>query len=183
MRFLIEIATQNTKRPTKLGNSDNPDETILIANGFRWADDSTIPAVQDGYERSPVRWGDAGDGINAVAVYEDTLKADRLASEYAADLAENGPRYVLENQYIILCDVLRTALGGQAAREKLGFDELPTMMLTLKAGNHATYEQLRDAMDMINSALIRYDVRWWDTAMWHSQPELAESSNAIMGMV
>ena len=33
------------------------------------------------------------------------------------------------------------------------------------------------------AALIRHDVRWWDGAVWHPQPELAEASNAIMGLV
>lgn len=102
---------------------------------------------------------------------------------YALDLSRNGGRYVLENQYLILCDILRQALGQEPIQEKLGFDELPVMMLQLKSGSEASYEKMRDAMQMLNMALIRYDVKWWDDCVWHTQPELVESVNQILGMV
>jgi hypothetical protein len=120
------------------------------------------------------------DYETGVATYTDRANVEIEAEQYAADLMANAPRYVLENQYIILCDVLRQALGQAATRGKLSFEELPTMMMMLKAGSKDTYEKLRDAMDMINSALIRYDVKWWDSAVWHPQPELTEASAKIL---
>jgi hypothetical protein len=119
--------------------------------------------------------------IDGVIVDAPQYVKEVLAGEaYAADLASNGERYVLENQYIILCDALRQALGQTATHEKIGFDVLPVMMLTLKAGSKDAYEKLRDAMDMVNSALIRYEVKWWDTAVYHSQPELQAASLKIL---
>lgn len=180
MKKLIHIATQSDTIPTKLGATDNPGVDTLIANGFRWCDDATIPALAEGYERSAVRWDDSGDGVNGVAVYQDRLTAEIQAENYVMDLTLNGPRYVLENQYIILCDALRQSLGQQPAQTKLGFEELPAMMMALKAANVAAYETLRDAMDMVNAALIRYDVRWWDGAVYHTQPELQAASLKIL---
>lgn len=103
--------------------------------------------------------------------------------KYALDLEMNGSRYVLENQYLVLCDVLRQALGLDPTKEKLGFEELPIMMMQLKVDSESNYNKLRDAMQMLNMALIRYDVRWWDNCVWHAQPELTNSVNSIMGLL
>lgn len=127
---------------------------VTIIDGVRVDDGKPTPSIEE---------------INAIAEAEN--------------LAVNTPRYVLENQYIVLCDALRTALGQTATQTKLGFEELPGMMLTLKAGSKDSYEKFRDAMDMVNSALVRYDVRWWDTARWHSEPLLVNAAQQILGMV
>ena len=147
-----------------------------IDNRLRaWAIAQLTP-VEFGYERAII----SVDRNTGWVEYRDLLKTEIAAKTYAADLANNGARYVLENQYIILCDALRQALGQSAMHEKLGFEELPTMMMMLKAGNVAAYESLRDAMDMVNAALIRHDVRWWDDAVYHTQPELQDASLKIL---
>jgi hypothetical protein len=137
---------------------------------------ANLAPVQDGYTRIGV----TVDYDNGTAVANDGLTSEIESETYASDLAANASRYVLENQYIILCDALRQALGQPATHAKLGFEELPVMMMMLKAGSKDAYEKLRDAMDMVNAALIRYDVRWWDTAVYHPQPELQEASLKIM---
>jgi hypothetical protein len=118
--------------------------------------------------------------VDGVIVDSPEARLAIQAEQYAADLTANAPRYVLENQYMILCDALRQALGQAPTQAKLGFEELPVMMMTLKAGSKDAYEKLRDAMDMVNAALIRYDVRWWDNAVWHPQPELQGASLKIL---
>ena len=174
---MVHLPDQATVKPNRIGNIDNPNCETLLAHGWRYT--TELPPVAEGYERGPITWVE-GDGTNAMAQYTDTLIADRLAAEAAADLAANGSRYVLENQYILLCDALRQALGLSPAQAKLGFEELPGMMMMLRAGSKDAYEKLRDAMDMVNAALIRYDVRWWDSAVWHPQPELQAASLKIL---
>jgi len=172
-----EHASQELSRVT---GTYPPTEEQKRAAG--WRDVPEQPPLEAGYTRVSSTFGE-GDGVTGAWECVDRLTSEIEAERYGADLAANGERYVLENQYILLCDVLRQALGQAPNQQKLGFDVLPVMMLTLKAVNKDAYEKFRDAMDMLNSALIRYDVRWWDGAVWHAQPELTEATNAIMGMV
>lgn len=100
------------------------------------------------------------------------LTPEQLSDLRADELAANGERWALENRYITLCDQLRMALGQQATRAKLGFENLEPMMLELKQAAPDAYRDLYDGMAMLNSALIRFDVKWWDTCTWH--PEVAQ---------
>lgn len=178
------IHTQETQIPSRIGPTAGVtwENSSQVLRDIGWRIEPPIPPVPDGFVRVSIRLVE-GDGELGAWEVRDRPTSEIEAEQYAADLTANGARYVLENQYLILCDVLRQALGQTATQRKLGFEELPGMMLAVKAANHAAYEKLRDAMDMINSALIRYDVRWWDAAAWHPQPELTEQSNAILGMV
>jgi hypothetical protein len=105
----------------------------------------------------------------------DGLTARRTIAEVEniaqAELIKNGERWTLDNRYIGYCDQLRVALGGEPTKTKLGFEELEPMMLTVKAAAPDSYNDLRDAMQAANSALIRFDVRWWDTCVWHPEIE------------
>lgn len=73
--------------PERLGNTEHPTFEQCIPAG--WRIEPTLPPVADGYERLAVTYIE-GDGTNAVAVYQDTLIADRLAAEAAA--ASNAVR-------------------------------------------------------------------------------------------
>jgi hypothetical protein len=175
------INTQSETIPDQIDGTYPPTIEQLRAAG--WRDVPPQPPLEAGFSRVSATFGEGLDGVTGAWTVVDRATVEIDAEQAAVDLAVNGERYVLENQYILLCDVLRQALGQAPNQQKLGFDALPVMMLTLKAANKDAYEKFRDAMDMLNSALIRYDVRWWDGAVWHAQPELAEATNAIMGMV
>ncbi len=88
MKTLINIADQSTVIPDKLGEYDNPNADTLLAHGWRYADPDGIPALADGYTRSAIQWEDSGDGVNAVAVYQDRANADITAEQYAARCAD-----------------------------------------------------------------------------------------------
>lgn len=166
-----------TECPNPLNGIYNPTEEQRLAAGYRYA--PVLPTLAEGMVRVSAVLVE-GDGVTGAWQVVDKAQAEIDAEAYASDFAANGARYVLENQYIILCDALRQALSQQATQQKLGFEELPTMMMMLKAGNVAAYDSLRDALDMVNAALIRYDVRWWDGATYHSQPELQAASIKIL---
>lgn len=167
MKFLIEISTQSREVPTRLPGVDNPNETTLLANGRRWADDATIPALADGYTRSAIRWEDSGDGVNAVAVYQDRANAEITAEQYAADLAANGTRYALQNQYLALCD----QLAGGTNHVKLGFADLEAIVKGLMATDPNTAVALSLQLLTLNAALVREGgVQWWDNCEWKELP-------------
>jgi len=180
MKKNIITGAESTDWPNVIGGTVNAEPSRAQAEG--WREKPEQPPLEDGYTRVSATFGE-GDGVTGAWTVVDRATSEIDAEQATADLAANGERYVLENQYILLCDVLRQALGQDPNQQKLGFDVLPVMMLTLKAVNKDAYEKFRDAMDMLNSALIRYDVRWWDGAVWHAQPELTEATQAIMGMV
>ena len=162
MKTLINIADQSTILPNKLGGIDNPNETTLLANGWRWADDATIPALAEGVTRSPISWADSGDGVNAVAVYTDRPTANITAEQYAADLAANGTRYALQNQYMALCG----QLTGQAPC-KLGFAELQAIVEGMMATDPNTAMGLSVRLLTLNAALVREGgVQWWDNCVF-----------------
>jgi hypothetical protein len=177
MKKNIITGAESENWPNVIGATINATPEQAQAAG--WRDVPEQPPLEAGYTRVSSAFGE-GDGVTGAWTVVDRLQQEIDAEQAAADLATNAPRYVLENQYIILCDALRQALGQTAIRAKLGFEELPPMMMMLKAGNKDAYESLRDALDMVNAALLRYDVRWWDNAVYHPQPELQAASLAIL---
>jgi hypothetical protein len=90
---MVNLSTQSQTIPAKLGNVDNPNRATLLANG--WRDMPELPAVANGYERGGVTWIE-GDGTNAKAVYTDTLIADRLAAEAAAEATRKATPIVYD---------------------------------------------------------------------------------------
>ena len=113
------------------------------------------------------------------AITDDMIQADATL----IDLAANGERYVLENQYILLCDALRQILEQAATQTAISESEFPMLLLTLKRANKDTYETIRDAFNLVTSKLVTKKIDWMDTVCWHPQTELMEASMAIMGLV
>lgn len=145
---------------TEIGTTHNP--TIEIAATIGWRCIVAIPEPPEGYKVNGWTFDDL-DGINCNLVISDM---ENIAEE---NLKVNGDRWLLENRYIACCDQLRTVLGQTPNRIKLGFAELVPMMAQLKAVSSLGYSDLRDNMDMLNMALIRYDTKWWDDCVWHPE--------------
>jgi hypothetical protein len=109
--------------------------------------------------------------VTCLGAPERLVDAEYAKSLVAEQEAQKLDRWVLENQYILACDQLRGAMGQAPTQTKLGFAELVPMMQTLRVANRDAYEMLRDTMDMLNTALFRHDIQWWNTCVWH--PEVA----------
>ena len=108
---------------------------------------------------------------------------EQIAEQAQADLAANGERYVLENQYILLCDALRGILGQTPDKTAISEAAFPVMLLGLKKASEPTYNTIRDAFALVTGKLVTYNLKWMESVCWHPDPELAEASNAIMGLV
>ena len=157
---MVNLSTQSQTIPQKLGSVDNPNHATLIANG--WREMPELPAVSNGFERSSVTWVE-GDGTNAIPQYTDTLIADRLAAEAAADLKANGTRYHLQNEYLTLCD----QLTGGTNHVKLGFADLEAIVKGLMASDPNTAVALSLQLLTLNAALVREGgLQWWDGCLW-----------------
>jgi hypothetical protein len=129
------------------------------------------------------------DGISYTETTTDYTEqewADKQAAEAAAaaaaDLAANGERYVAENEYILLCDLLGQCPG---AHVKLGMGALQTLMVSLISTAPARENALFQYLMGLQIALQRFGgVGWWDACAWHDQPEIVnaagERHNAII---
>ena len=85
---MVNLQTGNIEEvKNPLAGWNNPTEDICFINGYRRI--PVIPPPAAGYERlTPVTFADGDDGINAVAVYADTLIATRTDAEAAALAAQ-----------------------------------------------------------------------------------------------
>jgi hypothetical protein len=143
---------------------NHPTLAIMAPDGWRLVSSKAEPESGWRVTKWNVLLNDGGETVR--------LEIEEQENIAAVELAANGERWALDNRYIGYCDQLRVALGGQQTKTKLGFEELEPMMLTLKAASLQSYNDLRDAMQVANSALIRFDVRWWDNCVWHPEVEI-----------
>ena len=140
-------------------NGNFNDTAAKLADGYRFMPEPPIP--QDGYTRvsmTPVE----GDGTNGAWEVVDRPTADIQAEAQAADLAANGTRYALQNQYMALCG----QLTGQAPC-KLGFAELQGIVEGMMATDPTTAMGLAVRLLTLDAALKREGgLQWWDNCEW-----------------
>lgn len=95
----------------------------------------------------------------------------------AADIAVNGGAYAFQNAFLLLCDTA----AGTNTHEKLAFETLPPVLKAIKkGGNKALFEDLRDAFNTVNQALIKKaGINWWDTCVWNTNAAVMANGQAI----
>lgn len=157
--MIINILTQSVTPPTQIDNIMAPDFDTLKLYDWRMADES-IP-LANGYERTWVQ-----DPVNEdQAIPVDTLIADRLERERLANIETNRERWTLENQFIVLCNNITSTTENK----KLGFLELDAAISLLRQSDPDTAIGLSLRLLMLDAALKRYDLLWWDTCAWHPE--------------
>ena len=57
------------------------------------------------------------------------------------------------------------------------------ILLQVKAMDKPKYENLRDALSMLNAALTRENVKWWDTCAWHSEVQAVAGAQQLMSLM
>ena len=157
--MLININDQSIEIPMHIGNTKAPGFDILKNYGWRVADE-TIP-LEDGFERIWLQdWNDMDKAIPL-----DALISDRLERERLANVEANRERWTLENNFLLLCD----SLTNSDTHTKLGFPEIEVIMTGLMESNQTLAVQLSLKLLMLDSALKRYDLLWWDSCEWHPE--------------
>lgn len=157
------ITTQLDYNGQPINGVYNPTREILLAAGFR--DVPALPELADGYTRVSITFAE-GDGVTGQWVVVDRLTAEIDAERAQADLATNGTRYALQNQYMTMCG----QLTGQAPC-KLGFGELQAVIEGLMATDPNTAVALSLKLLTLNAALVREGgVQWWDGCVWTVLP-------------
>ena len=152
-----------TTAPNPFNGTYNPPREMLLQAGFR--DVPALPELAEGYERVSITFAE-GDGVTGQWVVVDRLTADIEAERAQADLATNGTRYALQNQYMTMC----SQLTGQAPC-KLGFSELQAVIEGLMATDPNTAVALSLKLLTLNAALVREGgVQWWDNCEWKDLP-------------
>jgi hypothetical protein len=145
--------------PNPLNGIYNPPDELKHAAGYRVMPDP--PPVQDGYTRVsiiPIE----GDGVSGAWEVIDRSKAEMQAEWLASDLANNGTRYTLQNQYMTLCG----QLTGQAPC-RLGFAELQAIVEGMMTTDPTTAMGLSVRLLTLNAALVREGgLQWWDNCVW-----------------
>lgn len=146
--------------PAECGATKNPDRATLLA--FGWRDEIPQPPIAEGYTRIWATYHE-GDGIIGQWDVVDRPTSEIEAESRAADLALNGTRYALQNQYLSLCD----QLTGGTTHAKLGFAELEAIIKGLMATDPSTAVALSLQLLTLNAALVREGgVNWWDGCAW-----------------
>lgn len=160
---MINIYTQSTIIPNRIGNVDNPNAETLAAHGWRVMPPE--PPIDAGYTRISIT-AIEGDGINGQWQVVDRLKSEIEAEAAQADLAANGTRYSLQNEYMTMCG----QLTGQAPC-KLGFAELQAIIEGMMATDPNTAVALSLKLLTLNAALVREGgLKWWDACEWKELP-------------
>jgi hypothetical protein len=156
-----------------------------IKDGWRY-----LKAAQRGEQYKASTWSD--DGVNYTETTTDFSKqeweaklSDDAAAAVAADIAVNGERYVAENEYILLCDLLGQCPGKHV---KLGMGALQTLMISMVSTAPARENALFQYLMGLQIALQRFGgVGWWDACAWHDHPAIVnaagERHNAIVGVL
>lgn len=133
---------------------------FIQAHGFNPAvlavePDGKIVSWPDGCPQLPDGW-DTQEGLIAIE-----------AANATADLASNGTRYALQNQYLALCD----QLTGGTNHVKLGFAELQAIIENLMASDPNTAVAFSLQLLTLNAALVREGgINWWDNCEWRVLP-------------
>jgi hypothetical protein len=153
-----------------------------IADGWRYEKSA---AHGERYKSST--WVDDGESyVETATDYTEQEWADKQAAEAAAaDLLANGERYVAEDEYILLCDMLGQCPG---AHVKLGLGALQTLMVGMLSTAPARENALFQYLMGLQVALQRLGgVGWWDSCAWHDQAAIVnaaqERHNAIVAVL
>lgn len=181
--------------PTQFGATRNPTMLQLQPYGYRYLIEEE--AIPDGYRVESYRYEDI-DGTNArkvivsktniveenaqIEAEKARLEAERIAQEqaaYIADLQINAQRYIYENAFLLICDML----SGQTEHEKLPMETLSLILLGLRSQDKDKYEIIRDALSMINASLTRCDVKWWDVVKYRDIPEFVQGAQELLGLI
>lgn len=150
--------------PNPLDGIYNPPDALKYAAGYRIV--PPLPEVPDGFTETSCVLGD-GDGVTGAWIQTVRPTADIEAEAQAADLAANGTRYALQNQYLALCD----QLTGGTNHVKLGFSDLEAIVKGLMATDPNTAVALSLQLLTLNAALVREGgVKWWDNVEWKDLP-------------
>lgn len=171
---MINIHTQSREVPNRIGGTYNPTVEMLRTEG--WREEPELPPIADGYERGPVTYVE-GDGVTAQAVYQDTLIADRLAAEAAANKAANLDRWILENAFLMVCQQYFGTLEKRGTKELLGkaFELVET---NTKAAMTAFGVVIGLDKELVRAA----GDRWWDSCVWHDDPDAVAGARAYLGV-
>ena len=149
--------------PNPLDGIYNPPDALKFGCGYRI--DPGQPELAEGMTRLAAVFVD-DDGERGKWEVTDRPTAEIEAEAQAADLAANGTRYALQNQYMALCG----QLTGQAPC-KLGFAELQAIVEGMMATDPTTAMGLSVRLLTLNAALVREGgVQWWDNCEWKDLP-------------
>ena len=166
-----------------------PDDTVTTVEIHHFQppnEESILESINNRIISEIRNWELAKNPVVPDPVVPDPIIPEPVNEDEAArlaDLATNGRQYVLENQYILLCDALRQSLGQEPTQTPVTEEDFPIMLLTLKRTNREVYETIRDAFALVTGKLVTYNLKWMDTVCWHGDPELADASNAIVGLI
>ena len=150
--------------PNPLNGVYNPTDEMKYAAGYRIV--PPLPEVPDGFTETSCVLGD-GDGVTGAWIQTVRPTADITEEERQADLALNGVRYTLQNQYLTLCD----QLTGGTNHVKLGFAELEAIVKGMMATDPNTAVALSLQLLTLNAALVREGgINWWDNCEWKELP-------------
>ena len=178
---MLYIHTDNPQTVTALPNNwrgvenwgRNATPREILAAGFRPYTHAEAPAGE-----RIVTSHIEHDGTHAWQVIDATVnvEAEQAAAAQAAFMAD-AERLAYSNAFLLLCDRLT---GGKDHR-KLSFEELPGVLLAIKAANREAYEDARDAFDLINSACFKkFGIDWWDRAEWTEHPAVINAAGQIL---
>lgn len=154
------IYTQSELVPDWIDGTYPPTREQLMAAG--WREVPELPPLPDGYTRIAAKLVE-GDGVTGAWQVTDRPTADIEAEARSADLAANGTRYALQNEYLALCD----QLTGGTAHAKLGFEQLEGIIRGLMQTAPQTAVALSLQLLTLNAALVREGgINWWDNCVW-----------------
>lgn len=171
--------------PTSTG-PNNWNASIEQLRAIGWREISIIDDPQEGYRITRQGVEDI-DGINCritvissinIAEEQAQIQAHQQAA-YEQDLVDNAPRYIYENAFLMLCD----RLTNQTSHYKLTIEQITGILLQIKPADKDAYEDLRDFLYMLNSALIRYNVCWWDDCTWREVPALIQGAEQLISLL
>lgn len=145
--------------PNPLEGVYNPPDALKYACGYRVM--PPAPAVPADHTRVSITPADV-DGVHGDWRVVDRLTAEIDAEARQADLAANGTRYTLQNQYMTMCG----QLTGQAPC-KLGFAELQAIITGMQTTNPEMAMGLALQLLTLDAALKREGgLQWWDSCSW-----------------
>lgn len=157
--MIINIDTQSTEIPNRIGATMTPDFDTLKYYNWRIADE-TIP-LEEGYERKWIQ--DPDNTFGAIPI--DTSIAERLERERLQNVEANRERWTLENQFIELCD----QLTNRSSHMKLGFPELNAIITQSMEVDQSMAIKASLTLLMLDAALKRYEMLWWEKCEWHPE--------------
>jgi hypothetical protein len=116
--------------------------------------------------------------VNGAWVLMD--ESERLAVDYAEAVAQQTAKPAIvkqgENEFFNLSIAVLQAVGDERATNmppvKLGLEELNSLIESVAATNFQVSVTLALKLLAVNSALVRYEILWWDNAAYH--PEIVE---------